>query len=189
MYINYNEEAFELKKYFEKDETLVWIGKPGLKVVFNRYDYFMIPFSIFWCGFAFFWEFFAIVGGAPFFFAIFGLPFVLVGLYLVFGRFYFDVLRRKKILYVLTNKRIIISYGTKNKTLKTAYLETFKSVILKENSNQTGTISFIIDSFDKDYEHITGFKNFIEGKSYTLEMIDDAAEVYKKINRLINKLM
>ena len=59
----------------------------------------MIPFSLLWCGFAVFWETMAMRMPGPFFgpglfFRLWGIPFVFVGLYFVFGRFFADALAR-----------------------------------------------------------------------------------------------
>ncbi|HEX2899453.1 MAG TPA: hypothetical protein VHS96_07010, partial [Bacteroidia bacterium] len=58
-------------------EELVWTGRPKTGIVFRPSDAVMIPFSIVWCGFAIFWMVMATANGAPFFFTIFGIPFVL----------------------------------------------------------------------------------------------------------------
>ena len=62
-------------------EAVLWKGKPNDKKLLSAQDIFLIPFSIMWCGFAIFWEITAIASGAPFFFAVWGIPFVCVGLW------------------------------------------------------------------------------------------------------------
>lgn len=54
-----------------------------------------------------------IITGAPFFFAIFGLPFIAVGLYLLVGKFFYTAYMRKRTAYVITNKKIIRLRGKK----------------------------------------------------------------------------
>ena len=85
----------------------------------------MIPFSLVWCGFAFFWEFGVISSGAPIFMAIFGLPFIAVGLYITVGRFLWKAYIRKRTAYVITNKKIIRKQGSRIDTLdKSAIMNT-----------------------------------------------------------------
>lgn len=106
-------------------EQILWKGTPGKGHLFLPSDLFMIPFSIFWCGFAFFWEYMALSNGAPFFFALFGLPFIAVGLYITVGRFIWKAYIRKRTAYVITNRKIIRKQGSKVDTLeKSAIMNT-----------------------------------------------------------------
>ena len=84
-------------------EKLLWAGRPCQGFVFRPVDAFLIPLSLMWGGFAVFWEGSVLVMGAPVFFTLWGIPFVLVGCYLVFGRFYVDAWQREKTSYGLTN--------------------------------------------------------------------------------------
>jgi hypothetical protein len=81
------------------DEELLWSGKPRGGIRLRAQDTFSIPFSLMWCGFAVFWETMAMMIPGPFFgpgllFRLWGIPFVIAGLYFVFGRFFVDALAR-----------------------------------------------------------------------------------------------
>lgn len=90
-----------------RGEKILWAGQPAQGIIFRKSDAFIIPFSLFWAGFAFFWEASVLAKGITFF-AIFGIPFVLIGIHMLIGRFFTDMWRRRKTFYGLTNERMII---------------------------------------------------------------------------------
>ena len=90
-------------------EHIVWSGAPGQGVRLGGRDALLIPFSLLWCGFAIFWEIRVVsMNRAPLFMKLWGIPFVLVGLYVVFGRFLVDAYVRRRLHYAITGKRVLI---------------------------------------------------------------------------------
>ena len=85
-------------------ETLRWTGAPPTGLRFRAADAFLVPFSLFWGGFAFVWEGAALTHGGPPLFALWGVPFCLIGLYLIFGRFIFDAFQRAHTAYAVTDR-------------------------------------------------------------------------------------
>ena len=96
-------------------ETLLWSDQPKQDFFLRSSDAYVIPFSLLWCGFAVFWESAALFGNSPFFFKLWGIPFVLVGLCMVIGRFFVDARRRAKTYYGVSSERIIIVSGIFNR--------------------------------------------------------------------------
>lgn len=76
----------ELRSSLGAEERLLWAGRPRQGVILRASDAFQIPFSIFWLGFSIFWTV-AVVGSRGLFLLPFAVPFILIGLYLTFGRF------------------------------------------------------------------------------------------------------
>jgi hypothetical protein len=103
-------------------------------------DAFLIPFSLFWGGFAFFWEASVLAGGAPIFFSLWGIPFVLMGIYFILGRFFVDARARANTFYGLTNRRAIIVSGIFSKTINSLPLRTLSDISVRERKDRTGTV-------------------------------------------------
>lgn len=102
----------QLAPYVLPEETLLWTGRPDPAKHFSASDVFMVPFSLLWGGFAIFWLISALVGGAPTPFALFGLPFVALGLYFIFGRFIYKANRKRQTVYGLTEGRALVGVGS-----------------------------------------------------------------------------
>ena len=101
-------------------EKLLWSGKPQLGPRLTARDLFIIPFSLLWCipvSAMFIGDGRALTQNAPFPFMLFPAIFLIVGIYLMFGRFLHDAWRRSRIVYGLTDKRAIIITGSKIKSL------------------------------------------------------------------------
>lgn len=100
-------------------ERILWSGRPATGLLFTGRDFFLVPFSLLWGGFAIFWE--ATVAGVtvgapqgsidkmPVFFLLFGGAFVCVGLYFIFGRFIVDAWLRSATRYAVSDQRILIA--------------------------------------------------------------------------------
>ena len=124
-------------------ERLLWCGQPQQGIAFRRSDLLMVPFSLMWGGFAFFWEYSAwSTQNAPLFFVLWGIPFVLVGVYIIAGRFVVDAKQRERTVYGVTDERVVILSGLLLRRVKSLRVRSLSDISLDEAPGGTGTISF-----------------------------------------------
>jgi hypothetical protein len=171
-------------------ERLLWAGRPRRGIRLTGADVFLVPFSLLWCGFAVFWERSVLVHGAPGFFALWGLPFVAVGLYFVFGRFIGDAVRRGKIFYGLTATRIILVSGVLTRQVKSIELASLGEISLREGGDRSGTV--LLGTVSGPNSWATGFASpsWPGSARYLppmLEAIENARAVYEKIRATKNQ--
>ena len=146
-----------VQKELNSGERLIWTGTPGRGVRLRSSDAFMIPFSLMWGGFAIFWEYSVLFGldpsgspsssPAPIFMRLWGIPFVVVGLYLIVGRFFGDAFQRARTIYAVTDQRILILTQAFGKRLRSLPLRTLPEMTLAEKSDGSGTIIFGASTF------------------------------------------
>jgi hypothetical protein len=90
------------------DEELLWSGEPDPSAHFTPMDWFFVPFSLLWAGFAVWWVISATRAGAPVFFVMFGSVFVLFSVYMVVGRFVVKAFVKRRTRYYVTSDRAIV---------------------------------------------------------------------------------
>lgn len=172
----------ELKPSLTADETLIWTGRPRTGIIFRTADAFMIPFSILWGGFAVFWETSVVTSGAPFFFILWGIPFVMVGLYMIIGRFFIDAKKRSNTYYGITPHRIIIKSGVFSSDVKSLNIKTISDITLDEKSDRSGSIT--LGPVDARQSMMQGMEWPGVKQTPKLEFIPDVKKVYDKIIEL-----
>lgn len=102
-------------------------------------DWFLIPFSVLWCGFAVFSTWIVWLQDAPWFTKIWGGAFVLIGLFFVFGRFLVDAYIRANLTYAVTNERLLVM---SRRTITSHSLRILPQVTFTEGKQGKGTIKF-----------------------------------------------
>jgi hypothetical protein len=130
------------ESYGIRSTDLLWTGRPASGLRFHRNDALYVPFSLMWGGFAIFWETMAVSIGTPWFFKLWGIPFVLAGLYMIAGRFFVDAYRRSQTWYgVTSDSALILRQGWAGK-LQRLYLPSINKIDLELAPAGTGTITF-----------------------------------------------
>jgi len=182
-----------------KDEEILWMGQPNPNINFTSMDWFLIPFSIMWGGFAIFWELSALgmlfvnssnETNIPIVFPLFGIPFVIMGLYFIFGRFIYKKWKKRRTYYAITNKRVLIITNTNNKKIMAEFIDNIPAINYSQKSNGIGNIRFGNFNFMTDMYENTGmdfFSGFSGKSSPAFFDIDNVKEVYTLVNEVRNK--
>lgn len=135
-----DDDAFEaLREYTNNGEALIWTGRPVQGIRLRKSDWVLIPFSLLWGGFAIGWEIGVLMMGAGWFFALFGIPFVIIGLYLIIGRFFHDAWYRSKVYYGMTAEELFIK---RPKSVENIPFTKINNLEVQEEKNGRGSLNF-----------------------------------------------
>jgi len=149
----YDSGATQFQQELTPGESLLWSGQPQRSVIFHASDWVAIPFSFLWGGFAIFWEW-GVTGHfgnsnsshqAPGFFALWGVPFIVIGQYMIWGRFFYIAWKKSRTYYALTNKRVLVLCAGSTRKVIDGYLQNLSSVSLTTRSDGIGTLEFSPD--------------------------------------------
>jgi hypothetical protein len=181
--MDFSESSRELAQYLGTGEKLLWSGKPRRGFILRGCDMLLIPFSL-------------ISGGGSLFgalisfhspqieFKLNGIVCVLLGFYLLIGRFFYDAARRKNTVYGLTKDRILIKSGLFSPGVNSIPIVGLKEMELIDQGNGKGNIVL-----DNDLENSDVFRSMaLPGSSKriapALESLSDAQKVYELIRNL-----
>jgi len=155
-----------------------WSGMPAGGLKLRRSDALAIPFSLMWGGFALFWEVTSFNSGAPLFFRLWGIPFVLIGLYMIIGRFFWDAYIRANTWYGLTDDSALFLRRGLGGGIASVSLPSVNNLSLQLQPDGSGTIYFgDVPSFQQEMGR--------PGRSYgsavpAFRYIPHASAVYEK---------
>jgi len=165
-----------------KGEKILWCGQPGQGLLLTSRDWLLIPFSLFWGGFFVFWEKGVLDTNTPTLMKLWGVPFLLIGVYLVAGRFLLDAWIRRGMYYAVTNKRVLILRSSPFSKFSALGLDQLPDANLTERADGRGTIRF---GTGAPYWAGSGFSGWTPALDSTPQFIaiEDARTVFDHIQR------
>ena len=132
-----------VQPHLSRGERILWTGRPDPKPRLHKSDLVAIPFSVLWTGFAVFWEASVIADGGPLSFVLFGLPFVLIGVYITVGRFVQQARLKKRIWYAVTDRRVLELERTRSgERLESAFIDKLPAVTREVGADGVGSVVF-----------------------------------------------
>ncbi len=127
----------------QADEHVLWEGRPSLRpFALRAFDLYLVPFSLLWSGIVlrstvFVWSGGSGPGGLVF------LPFTLMALYLLVGRFAHNWFLRSNTYYAVTTRRALIRKGgIFDRAVVERYIDRHEQIESRIQRNGRGTIKF-----------------------------------------------
>jgi len=187
MLVTDNTAQAAVVRELQAGEHLLWSGMPRQGLRFRSGDIFMVPFSLLWGGGAFFGVYKSATSDHPSSLStIWGIPFVLVGIYLIIGRFFIDAYQRSRTYYGVTNQRVLILSGIWTREVKTVSLQNLNEIALTERSDGSGDILF--GSMNPMYMRWYGESSGIDKRMIpSFDLIDNVRQVYDLIHQTQRK--
>jgi hypothetical protein len=174
-------------------ENILWSGQPEMSHLFTGADLFLIPFGLYVC-----WStlsgFVSTVSsgldGGAIFFSLLMIPFVGIGLYMLFGRFIYKQYKKKRTFYAVTNKRVLVLSIIRNRNIVAAWIDRIPFMNKAVHSDGVGTIIF-----GNVPQNVSGSMKFgmdiftlgVENEVPVFADVDDAQKVYQLVNDLHQK--
>ncbi len=176
-------------------ESILWASRPNRSVIFHSDDWSLIPFGLFFGGFSIFWE----AGVLGFwgtgnrhtevsnFMVLCGIPFIVMGQYLIWGRFLYDTWLKRRTYYAVTNRRILVVQEGWNRKTSSTYLDAIPTVT--REGAPIGTLWFgpkypVLGSRN---QKLRGIHHFSIGDTPVFADIDNVDSVYRLITDLVEK--
>ena len=137
----------KIRSELKPGESIVWTGQPD-SVEYMKSSIlgflFFIPwtaFSVFWIAFASGLEIPDFSKGGFAYFPLFGLPFLLIGIWGLSSPLR-EKLKAKNVIYAITTQRVIIIEGFRSTTYRSYYPAQLKNIEKVQKSNAFGSIYF-----------------------------------------------
>jgi len=146
----------KIDKELQPHEMIRWIGQPQPNVSQLIVSCLIVSlFAIPWTAFALFWIWGVLGSKIPdlregfqpqYLFALFGVPFVIVGLIMLCSPFWIWRAAFEKV-YIITHKRAIAFEGVRTTTIRSFEPQQLASVYRRENNNGTGDVVIVVRSW------------------------------------------
>jgi hypothetical protein len=185
MSVNQADDQAALQPFLLPGEKILWTGRPDSRRLLAPGDAFLVPFSLMWGGGALFWEA-GVLGflgrgdvAAPWFFVLWGVPFVVAGQYFIWGRFFYKRWDRARTVYGVTSERVLV---LRRGSLQSLFVNQLPTLTQHVRSDGSGSLEFNSVPFGYGFWANTGMDFFAKrGTPLAFYDIPDAAGVYRLV--------
>lgn len=127
-------------------EVILWAGRPLQETVFHWKDLFLLPFgvissagSLLSLSAAFGFSNWDPSDAIP---LLGGLVFLVVGQYLIWGRFVIALWKKRRTFYAVTTQRVIVVQNLRQRTVLCSYIDTMPEIMRSGRLREVSTLRF-----------------------------------------------
>jgi hypothetical protein len=138
-----------IARYLNPGERILWQGQPDSSIWFTRSDVITLPFSLVLTGFAslLVLNFFGVIVADPKsvhdpIAMIFSVTLLVVGLYMLIGRFFYKAFLKRRTYYAITDARVLMVVQGLTGTVRSLQLANLPVVEKIERHDGSGTLRF-----------------------------------------------
>lgn len=164
-------------EYLNPKEEILWQGQPLVKKTNFLYESLLYIIGFIFLKVFLIWTFIVFVNDAPAIFKIFGVLFILVMVFRLMSITILNRIRKSKIHYAITNERIFIEYWFLRRRVKSYRISLLPKPILREYSNNIGTILIYYEKPWTGKIFTYGIENSWSDQFRRLEHISNARDV------------
>ena len=182
----YYNPSSKIQPYLSFGESILWCGTPTERVRFRVRDNPTFLFGIPFLAFALFWTVTAASassdGGAiGFIFPLFGLPFIFVGVFMVFVSPYRTLRNRNNAVYAITDKKVYILYDNASQRLVSYEFSQLSNITVEITGDNIGNIKFQTGQY---YRHSSRRRyGTVEREVDGFFCINDVSYVFRILNQ------
>ena len=118
---------------------------------------------------------------------IWGIPFVLVGQYVIWGRFLYSAWKKRRTHYAVTSRRVLVVQDGWKRQMASVYIDTLPILIKEGNSSGIGALRFAQQEFMWSERRGWGAWDGMAVGSVSTFRNEDVASVYRLVSDLRKK--
>ncbi|HLH91520.1 MAG TPA: PH domain-containing protein [Xanthobacteraceae bacterium] len=133
----------EVTATLDRGERVIWSGRPRQGLMLRGMDAFVIPFAVVWTSIPAYGAWMTLKGSNSDPVAVLPvLLFIVIGLYMLIGRFFVDAAQRRRTSYALTSQRVLILSGLWSREVRSLAVSTLGEIDVSARASGWGTIMF-----------------------------------------------
>ena len=181
--MNVADSQHELRPELGSGERVLWSGMPKQGLRLHWADGFIIPFIVIWMAIPLFGATATLKNGKGIGEVVFFLPFLLIGGYMLIGRYIVDAKHRARTFYGVTNQRILIVVAARSRRTTSLWLKSLTDVTFTEHRDGKGTIQFGSDRWPGAAALGAGWPGMSQYVAPRFDLGADARRVYELIKK------